>query len=165
MLTGMRSATTAASGHNTYATLDGTDLANMISNVLASALPSSAWYCSSMAYGALFCRLAGTNGGLVATQNANGTVNASYLGYPIRFSSKLPDVSSTLAGLPMLFFGDLSMSSLLAERRQLVVAMSRQHALDADEILIRCTARMMIANHDVGSATVKGPIAMLVGGA
>lgn len=164
-LAGNKSSVAGASGHNTYSTLDGTDLANLISSVMASALPNAAWYCSSMAYALTFCRLAGASGGLVATQNANGTVNASYLGYPIRFSSKMADVSTTLAGLPMLFFGDLAASSLLAERRKLVVAMSRQHALDTDQVLIRCTQRMMISNHDTGSATVKAPIAVLLGGA
>jgi HK97 family phage major capsid protein len=164
-LAGNRSSVTAAAGHNTFSTVDTTDLSNLVSSVLASALPGAAWYCSSAAFGALFCRLGGTSGGLVATAGPGGLENASYLGFPIRFLSKLPDVSTTLAGLPMLFFGDLSMSSLLAERRKLIVSLSRQHALDTDQILIRCTQRMMISNHDTGSATVKAPIAMLLGGA
>jgi hypothetical protein len=90
-----------------FADWDNVDIANLTAQVMASALPGAAWYTSAMGYGQLFCRLAGISGGLVATQRADGTVNASYLGFPIRFSSKLPDVSSTLATKPMLYFGNL----------------------------------------------------------
>ena len=83
MLTGTKSGVAAGSGHSTYNLVDGTDIANVIDGVMASALPGSAWYCSSTAYTLVFCRLAGTSGGLVATQGPNGTVNASYLGFPI----------------------------------------------------------------------------------
>jgi HK97 family phage major capsid protein len=108
-------------------------------------------------------RLAGTSGGLVATQRADGTVNASYLGFPIRFSAKLPDVATTLAAKPMVFFGNLQMSSLNVERRQMVVAISQQHALDTDQYLIRGTERMDIINHSCGDSVNRGPVAMLVG--
>jgi HK97 family phage major capsid protein len=116
-----------------------------------------------MADGALFCRLANTNGGLVATQNPNGTVNASYRGYAIRFSSRSPDVNTSLAGQPMVYFGDLSMLSMIVETRPLTIALSMQHALDTDQFLVRGTARLDILNHSTGTATVKAPIGMLVG--
>ena len=163
MLAGTRGAVAAAATHDTFLEIDNTDIANTMAQVMASAIPGSAWYCSAMAYGQLFCRLAGVTGGLVATQRPDGTVNASYLGFPIRFSAKLPDVSSTLAGKPMLFFGNLAMSSVLVERRQMVVAISQQHNLDADQYLIRGTERMDIVNHSVGDAVNRGPVAMLVG--
>jgi HK97 family phage major capsid protein len=163
MLAGTRGAVAAATGHNTFLTIDGTDLANVMAQVLASAVPGAAWYTSAMGYGQLFCRLAGVSGGLIAEQRADGTISASYLGFPIRFSAKLPDISTTLAGKPMLFFGNLAMSSVIVERRQMVVAISRQHNLEADQYLIRGTERMDIINHSVGDVLNRGPVAMLVG--
>ena len=162
-LAGTKGSVAAASGHSTYALVDNTDLSNLIGAVMGSAMPGAAWYCSATCFALLFCRLAGTSGGLLMSSGPGGRVNASYQGWPIRISAKLPDVSTSLASQPMLYFGDLSMSSLLTERRALVVGMSRQHALDTDQVLIRATARLDIVNHDTGSATVKGPVACLIG--
>jgi HK97 family phage major capsid protein len=162
-LAGMKSSVAAASGHSTFLTVDSVDIANLMGGVLGAAVPGAAWYISATGYAQTFCRLAGVSGGLVATKRADGSIDASYLGFPVRFSSKLPLISSTLAGLPMLFFGDLSMSSLIVERRQTIVAISRQRALDADQILIRGTRRSDIVNHSTGSAAAVGPVAVLLG--
>jgi HK97 family phage major capsid protein len=156
---------TAATGHNTFATLTGVDLANLVGGVIASAIPGSAWYVSNLAYAQTFCALASVAGGLAVSVATDGVppVNANYLGWPVRFSSKLPNVSTSLVGQPMIFFGNLAMSSVIVERRQIVIGMSRQHAFDTDQVLIRATQRIDIVNHDCGSATTKGPVAMLVG--
>ena len=49
---------TAASGHDTFAELDATDLANLIAVLPAAALPGAAWFTQSYAYRMTFCRLA-----------------------------------------------------------------------------------------------------------
>lgn len=163
-LTGMKSAITAASGHNTYLTLDATDLANLMAGVLATAIPSAAWYVSAVGYAQSFARIAATSGGLVASQNADGTIKASFLGFPVRFSAKLPNVSTTLSGKPMIYFGDLSKSSVIAEQRGgTVVAMSRERAFDTDQVLLRGTRREDLISHSVGDQATLGPVAMLVG--
>ncbi len=163
MLVGAKGAVPAASGHNTFLTIDQIDLGDVIAQVMGSAISGSAWYCSPLAYGQTFCRLSVLTGGLVATQRPDGSVNASYLGFPIRFSSKLPDTTASLANKPMLYFGNLEMSSMIVERRQMVVAISEQHNLDTDQFLVRGTERIDIINHDVGDAVNRGPVAMLVG--
>jgi HK97 family phage major capsid protein len=163
-LLGMKSAIAAASGHNTFLTIDSTDIANLMAGVLATAIPGAAWYTSATGYAQTICRLAGVGGGLVARQRADGTISANFLGFPVNFSGKLPDVPTTLAGKPMLFFGNLAMSSVIVERKQqTVIAISRDRALDADQVLIRGVRREDIINHDVGDANTRGPIAMLVG--
>jgi HK97 family phage major capsid protein len=63
----------------------------------------------------------------------------------------------------MMAFGDLSQSSTLAERRQLVVASSTHRAFDQDQILIHGTQRVHALTHTVGDAATKAPIAMLIG--
>jgi HK97 family phage major capsid protein len=163
-LSGLKSSIAAASGHNTFLTLDTTDIANLMAGVLATAIPGAAWYTSATGYAQTICRLAAVSGGLVATQRPDGTISANYLGFPVRFSGKLPDVSTSLAGSAMLFFGNLAMSSVLVERQaQTIIAISRERAFDADQILVRGVQRCDIVNHSVGDASTRGPIAQLVG--
>lgn len=163
-LTGLKSSVAAASTHKTFLTLDTTDLANLIAGVLATAIPGAAWYTSATGYAQAICRLAAVTGGLVATQRPDGTISANYLGFPVRLSGKLPDVSTDLSGKAMLFFGNLAMSSVLVERQQqTILAVSRDRALDTDQVLVRGVQRCDIINHTVGDANTRGPIAMLVG--
>jgi HK97 family phage major capsid protein len=163
-LVGTKSAVAAASAHNTFLTIDTTDIANLMAGVLATAIPGAAWYTSATGYAQTICRLAAVDGGLVARQRADGTINANFLGFAVNFSGKLPDIPTTLAGKPMLYFGNLAMSSVIVERQQqTVIAISRDRALDADQVLVRGVRREDIINHDVGDANTRGPIAMLVG--
>ena len=163
-LVGLKSAVAAASAHNTYLTLDTTDIANVMAGVLATAIPGAAWYTSSTGYAQTMCRLAGISGGLTTIMRPDGTVDANYLGFPVRFSAKLPNISTSLAGKPMLFFGNLRMSSLIVERtQQTIIAFSRDRSMDTDQILIRGIQREDIINHTVGGTATLGAIAMLTG--
>ncbi len=163
-LAGLKSSIAAASTHKTFLTLDNTDLTNLMAGVLAAAIPGAAWYTSATGYAQAICRLAATAGGLVATQNPDGTISANFLGFPVKFSGKLPDVSTDLSTKAMMFFGNLAMSSVIVERQsQMVIAISYDRALDADQVLIRGVRRLDIINHTVGDASTRGPIAMLVG--
>jgi HK97 family phage major capsid protein len=163
-LVGLKSSIAAASTHKTFLTLDTTDISNLISGVLATAIPGAAWYTSAVGYAQTICRLAAVSGGLTATMRPDGTIAASYLGFPVRFSGKLQNVSTDLSGKAMLFFGNLAMSSVLVERnQQTIIAISRARALDTDEVLVRGIERLDIINHTVGDAATCGPIAMLTG--
>jgi HK97 family phage major capsid protein len=163
-LVGLKSAIAAASAHNTFLTLDTTDIANLMAGVLATAIPGAAWYASATCYAQTICRLAAVSGGLVATQRPDGTISASYLGFPVRFSGKLQNISTSLAGKAMLFFGNLAMSSVIVERQnQAIIAISRDRAFDTDQILIRGVQRCDIINHSVGDASTVGAVAMLSG--
>jgi HK97 family phage major capsid protein len=166
MLSGLKSSVVAATGHNTFLTLDTTDLANLMGGILAVAIPGAAWYTSALGYAQTFCRIAAVSGGHVATTRGDGTIDASYLGFPVIFSGKLPNISTTLSGKPMLYFGNLAMSSVLVERQQqTILAMSRERALDADQILVRGVQRCDLITHTVGDAATLGPIAALVAAA
>jgi HK97 family phage major capsid protein len=162
-LAGMRGSVQAASGHGTFLTLDTTDIANLMAGVMGAAIPGAAFYVSALGYAQTFSRLSAVAGGLFVDEDGS-IIAATYLGFPIHFSAKLPNVSTTLTGLPMVFFGDLRMSSLLAQRHEMVVAISRQRALENDQILVRCTKRLDIVNHSCGTATAAGPVACLLGG-
>src|SRR5258705_3530465 len=163
-LSGLKSSVAAASTHKTFLTLDNTDLTNLMAGVLATAIPGAAWYTSATGYAQAICRLAAVSGGATATMRPGGTIAANFLGFPVRFSGKLPDVSTDLSTKAMLFFGNLAMSSVLVERQQqTIIAISRERALDTDQVLVRGVQRCDIVNHTVGDASTRGPIAMLVG--
>jgi HK97 family phage major capsid protein len=164
-LIGLKSAVAAAAGHNTFLTLDAlADIPNLMAGVLAAAIPGAAWYTSATGYAQTICRLAAVSGGLVATQGPDGRIDANYLGFPVRFSGKLPDVSSSLTGKAMLMFGNLAMSSVIVERQQqMVIALSLDRALDGDQFLIRGVRRLDIVNHTLGDSSTRGPMAILVG--
>jgi HK97 family phage major capsid protein len=163
-LTGTKSSVAAASGHNTFLTIDSTDIANLMANVMAAALPGAAWYTTITGFAQTFCRLSAVSGGLTAVLRSDGRIDANFLGFPVRFSAKLHDETTSLAGKPMLFFGDLRMSSVIVERhQQTVFAVSRDRALEQDQVLIRGVRRLDIVNHSVGDASTRGPVAVLVG--
>lgn len=163
-LAGTKSSIAAASGHNTYLTIDSTDIANLMGGVLATGIPGARWYVSAIGYAQTLCRLAAVSGGLTATQRPDGTIDASFLGFPVSFSAKLPNVTTSLAGKPMLFFGDLKKSSVLVERNeQMLFMLSVERYVDSDQVAFRGTRREDIINHSCGDATNYAPIAMLVG--
>lgn len=166
-LVGLRSSVAAATPHDTFIELDSADVAALMAGVLATAIatpPGAAWYTSATGYALALCRLSAATGGLVARQRADGTIEASDLGFPVRFSGKLPDVSTTLATKPMLYFGNLAMSSVLVERNpQTIIAIGQERALDADQILIRAVQRCDIINHTVGDTATRGAVAVLTG--
>ncbi|HZC97830.1 MAG TPA: phage major capsid protein, partial [Bradyrhizobium sp.] len=164
-LVGKKSNVAAAATHKSFLAVDATDIAELMGGVLASALPGAAWYCTNSAYGQTFCRLSVSTGGLVATNNADDTISASYLGYPIIFSGKLVDgdPAADLSTKPMLAFGDLSQAAMLTTRRPLSISLSLQHALDTDQVLVRGVTRQSIVVHSVGDAATRGPMAALIG--
>src|ERR1035437_5906710 len=69
-LVGQKSSVAAATGHNTFPTLDTNDITNLMAGILATALSGACWYVSSGAYAKTLCRLAAVSGGLGATQRS-----------------------------------------------------------------------------------------------
>src|SRR5258705_2161525 len=55
---------TAATGHDTFAEIDGTDLSNLIGKLPAYALVDAGWFISQMGYALAMCRLAASVGGI-----------------------------------------------------------------------------------------------------
>jgi HK97 family phage major capsid protein len=154
----------AASGHDTFAEIDNSDLTTLMGKLPQYARMNAKWYCSSVAADVVFGRLAATAGGNT-TQTLREGVGLSYLGHPIVISQVLPTSTGDLSDLPMLYFGDLSKSSALGDRRQVRVFPSNHRYMDLDQIGILGTERVDIVNHDVGDTTTgnAGPIVALVG--
>jgi HK97 family phage major capsid protein len=152
----------AAGGHPTFATLDGTDLANLIGKLPGYALPRAKFYCSSVAFAVTFERLVAAAGGN-SISTLDGAIQYRYLGFPIVIAQKLPTITSTLNGLVMILFGDLALASAMGERRVVTIKRSDERYFEQDQIGILGTERIDINNHDVGDNTNAGPIVGLVG--
>ena len=152
---------TAASGHNTFLTLDSTDLASLMSAVRSSAIPNGAWYCSQTCFSQTFLRLAGGTGYL-PTAEVDGIMTPFYLGFPVILSPKLPLISTTLSGKLMLAFGDMYAGAVLGQRRGLTLAVSGERYFDQDEIAVLATERFHTVMHDLGDNTNAGSLAALV---
>lgn len=155
---------TAASGHNTFATLDSTDITGLMGAVRASALPNAAWFCSVTCFSNTLCRLA-TSSGTLDTRIEDGVSTPYFLGFPVIMTQKLPLITTTLSGKIMLAFGDMYAAGLLGQRSGLTIARSEDRYLDQDQIAIRGTERVHTVIHDVGDNSISGSIAALVGGA
>jgi HK97 family phage major capsid protein len=157
----LKGAVAAAVGHDTFAEVDHADLAALMGVLPQYARANAKFYCSSVANEMIFGRLKAVAGGNTV-QTLQGDIGNNYLGYPIVISQVLPS-GGTINGTAMLFFGDLSKSSALGDRRQVRVFPSEHRYMDTDQIGIRGTERFDIKNHSVGTTTEAGPVVGLMG--
>src|SRR6478672_7737229 len=98
---------TAASGHDTFVEIDGTDLGNLIGKLPAYALADAGWFVSQMGYALAMCRLAASAGGITIQKTATGRRLPHFMGFPVYLTQVLPNVATTLAGSVMLAFGNM----------------------------------------------------------
>lgn len=152
---------TAASGHNTFATLDGTDLTGLMGTLPQYALSNAKFYCSQVAFATTFERLIAAAGGN-SISTLDGAIQYRYLGYPIVISQKLPLITTTLTTKAMLFFGDLTKAAAMGERRGVTIRRLEERFADTDQIGIMGTERFDINVHDMGDNTNAGPLVSLV---
>lgn len=154
---------TAAGVHNTFATIDATDLANLVSAVRASALARAAWFISSVGFAQTMTRLAGgSGGGSLVTGVVDGVLTHFFNGYPVVLTQKLPQSSVSLSGQAMMAFGDMYAGAVIGQRRGLTLARSDHRFLDTDQIAILGTERFDAVVHDMGDNTNTGSLAVLV---
>jgi len=153
---------TAASGHNTFLTLDATDLAKLMSSVAAAAMPNAAWFCSQTCFAETFSRLSIASGNDNPIYLVDGIMTPHYMGFPIILTQKLPLIETTLTGKVMLAFGDMYQGGVLGQRRSITLARSADRYLDQDQIAVLGTERFHAVVHDLGDNTSFGSIAALV---
>lgn len=151
----------AATGHNTFASLDAVDLTGLMGSLPQYALPNARWYVSQMGFATCFARLIATAGGN-SVLTLDGKIVYQFLGFPIAISQKLPAITTTLSGKAMMFFGDLSLAAALGERRGVTVRRLNERYADSDQVGIMGTERFDINVHDMGDNTSAGPLVSLV---
>jgi HK97 family phage major capsid protein len=151
---------TAASGHNTFATLTAADMAAVSGAVRGSAIPRAAWFVSNVGFAEALQNEA--TGGYLETETVDGVLTRYFNGYPVVITQKLPNVTTTLTGKAMLAFGDMYAGAVLGQRRGLTIARSDHRYLDTDQIAILGTERFDAVVHDLGDNLLAGSLAVLV---
>jgi HK97 family phage major capsid protein len=149
---------TANSGHNTFATLDATDIGALVGAIPARAMPNAKIFVSMAGYGNTIVRLAGASGGLAATVDAQGNLSANYLGLPVEFVPSLPTSTGNISGKLLMFAGDMKQGIAIGERRQITIRRSAERFADVDQIAIIGTERVDINVHDIGDASNAGAL-------
>ncbi len=157
----------AASGHDTMAEIDVTDLATVQGKlpqyVYDRGTPK--WYCSQTMWANVFERLIGASGGVTKDQ-ASGRTLREYNGYPVEITPAMlaPAAASTDASdVAMILFGDLNMSATMGDRRGMTISRSTEYKFAEDQIAIKGTERFDINVHNAGDATTPGSIVALMG--
>jgi HK97 family phage major capsid protein len=153
---------TAGAGHNTFLTLDTTDLAKLQGGIKAAAMPRAAWFVSAQGFSQTFSRIAAATGSTLNETVENGITTWSYNGFPVILAPKLPQVTTTLTGQMMIAFGDLYGGSVLGQRRGISIKRSDDRYLDTDQVGVLVTERFDAVIHDMGDNTNAGSIAALI---
>jgi len=152
----------AASGHDTFAEIDATDLVNLTAKLPKYALGRAAWICSQPAWSTVFQRLQAASGGNTVMDVA-GKMQYQYLGYPVIISQSMPTATTDLSDTVMLLFGDAYSAITMGTRRGITLATSSERYFESDQVAIRGTERFDINVHDIGDTSTAGPLVALIG--
>lgn len=157
----------AASGHDTMAEMDATDIARVMGALpqYVYTMGNPKFYCSQTMWSNVFERLIGASGGVTKDQ-ASGRTIREYNGYPVEITPAMlaPATPTTDASdVPMILFGDLNMSVSMGDRRGMTVTRSTEYKFAEDQIAIKGTERFDINCHNTGDTTNAGSIVALMG--
>lgn len=120
------------------------------------------WYCSQAYWGQVMQRLALAAGGATAAEIVNGVTVDYFLGYPVEIVQVMPAATATTG--VFVWFGNLALAAKFGDRRQTSIALSNDRYFEYDQIAIRGTERFDINVHEIGTASVAGPIVGLATG-
>ena len=148
-------------GHDTIAEVDAPDIAKVMAVLPAYARRGAKFFMNQACWDGAFQRLIAAAGGN-STMTMDGKVPLRYLGYPVVIDQTLPG-SGTIDQTPMWYFGDLSLAARLGSRRDIRVMVSEDRYMEFDQIGIQATERFDINVHDIGDASIAGPIVAAMG--
>lgn len=150
----------AASGNISFETLDLDDFEVAMGKLPQFALPNARWYISQYGFATSMARLAYAAGGNT-TQNIAGRTGLSFLGYPVEISQVLNATAGSDVSKIKALFGDLRLAGMMGERRGITIKSSMDRYFDQDQIGVLGTERVDIVIHDLGDASLGGPIVAL----
>lgn len=151
---------TAAAGNTSFVELDLADFEKCLGQLPQyAAMRRPAWFISRVGYYNSMSRLANAAGG-----NTNDDLGAgagmNFLGLPVVITQVLNSTTTAQVNTNLLCVGDLSLGSMLGDRRGMALSVSEHVYWTTDEIGVRGTTRFAINNHAF-SATAAGPIIIL----
>lgn len=153
--TSYASRVTLTTGHDTFAEIDATDLANVMGSVAAYAKVGAVWLCSETAKSVMFDRLAAAAGGNTSEIVA-GMSQARYLGYPIITSPVMPTDTGDISSTIMFMFGRFDLASTIGARRGIEFQVLNERYAELGQIGIMATERFDMVTHDLGTTSAGG---------
>jgi len=140
-------------------------------NSLIGILPDIAhanakFYCTRTFFHQVIEKLLAAAGGNTILNLEDGAGRRQLFGYPIAFAEIMPTAAAT--SKIQCLFGDLRLAADFGDRRSTSISFSDSayvgstSVFERDEIAVRATERFDINCHDVGSATVAGPVVGLI---
>jgi HK97 family phage major capsid protein len=113
----------------------------------------TAWYCHRSFYFGVMQRIELASGGNTIRELATGdrAGRPLFLGYPVNFTQVMPrtDANSQIAAI----LGDLSMGTVMGDRRNRTLFTDPFSLSDKDQIAVRGTERIDLIVHDTGNAS------------
>lgn len=117
------------------------------------------WYCHSSIYHNVMQRL-----GFAASGNSAANFNAgfgpTFLGYPVVFCQAMDSGAPTtdLSGKFIAYFGDMSKSVTMGQKRGITIAVDNSYGFNTDSIYFRATERFDINVHERGTTSTGAPL-------
>jgi HK97 family phage major capsid protein len=164
------SVVSAASGNTSLAALDIDDYLKALAALPRYAIGTSAWYMHPSVYHQSVQRMmlssgtagSGTigalSGGNTAQNLAQGTPN-TFLGLPVVYVLKMSSAPTT--GTIAAYVGDISLSSIMANKGDMQIASSTDRYFEADQTAWRCVMRVAAVHHSLGTTSEAGPVVAL----
>lgn len=151
----------ADSGHTKFDLLDLIDFTNMVARLPLYARNRNAkFYISPAGYGSSMLRLMISTAGNNAADVAGGA-GLQFLGFPVVLVHPLESGLGVNTGKIACLFGDLSQACTYGVRREISVKTDSSRFIEFDQLLTFATSRVAVVAHDLGSATVAGPVVAL----
>jgi len=115
------------------------------------------WHITRPGFAASMQRLMDAAGGNTVGDIASGTP-LQFLGYPVVLNSVMTSSLADTASTVKCLLGDMSLAAALGDRRGFTVKVSEDRYFEYDQVGIKATSRWGINVHDVGTASVAGPV-------
>jgi HK97 family phage major capsid protein len=152
------SVVTAASGNNSFETLDKEDFLSVVAKAPRYSLPGARWYISPAGYHAAMQRLDLAQGGNSSVANGFGL---TFLGYPVVLVHVMNNTLGADASKIKCLFGDLSMAGALGVRQGYALRVSQERLVEYDQTLVTGVVRATANFHSLGSTSEVGPVVAL----
>ena len=124
----------------------------------------AAWYVSKVCWHATMLRLMAAFGGNdIAALMAGAGAGRAYLGYPVNLVQTMPAASTAYNLKIVTLFGDMAMACSFGDRRGISLQVLSEKFATYGLIGLLFDERFDIVTHDIGNATVSGPVVGTLG--
>lgn len=152
------SVVTANTGEDTAAELTISVFQNAVAKLPVYPGIRPVWFVNSAVYWNVMARLQFAAGGNTVMELAGAPVQ-QFMGYPVVYAQTLP--ATIAASTKFAYFGDLAMACTMGTRRSLSIKSDASRYVEYDQIGVFSTLRYDINIHEIGDASVAGPIVQL----